>query len=319
MKHDPRFLRFTSFFVLICANEYGYIRPTLPKGKKPNMADDERAEPSGTLPLVVFDLVDPPESGSGLREPPVPEQDSEVRRGILGPFGRQNPDPGDLFREVFSPALKDAIRTAVQHAYAIVQEFHFPQHGFNAQTFGHNVYHVGCFQLGAVCHNSLIQLTRMEESGNLARFQSGEYTLGFYKVGRTATENIWECFPTSDNGANDGHPILPGLEDAMLDDVSACRYAIVAHLGNPEDGLCALYLCIPAESAGGRIRRWSFVEELCLDEAPSLATVNPSRNHGSEDHAAPEEVPEGDVVVSPKEIADDSHSSSQGHQDDRAQ
>ncbi|MBK8265108.1 MAG: hypothetical protein IPK80_27735 [Nannocystis sp.] len=276
------------------------------------MADDERAAHNTILPKVVFDPVALPEPAATLLEMlPVSEWDLELRRGSLGPFGRQNPDPGDRYREVFSPSLKDAIRTAVQRAYAIVQECHFPQHGFNAQTFGHNVYHVGCFQLGAVCQNTPIQLTRMEESGNLARFQSGEYTLGFYKVGRTATENIWECFPTSENGANDGHPLLPGLEDAMLDDVTACRYAIVAHLGNPEDGLCALYLCIPADSAGGRIRRWSYVEELCLDEAPSVATVDLSRNHSGEGHAAPEEVPEGDVVVSPKELADEPEESSQ--------
>lgn len=242
-------------------------------------------------------------------EPPNPNEgtppDTSESTMSAGPFGRHNPDPGDVYRAAFTPGFKAELVDAIQYAYEIVQEHHFPKLGFNAHTFGHCVYHVGCFQLEQRMPG---QLERVAELRMLARFQSGEYTLGFYKVGNSAKDNIWAAFPTSENGAmsvsDEGQPILAGLEEAMLDQVDSLRYAVVAHLGNAQDGLCALYLCIPIEAAGGKIIRWGFAEELYVADrgvgTPNAAPGTPP----AEERAAPpqlDEVPEGAVIVSPKD------------------
>lgn len=224
-----------------------------------------------------------------------------------GPFGQPNPDPGPEFRRTFSQDFKDNIVWHVRRAYQIVQDRHEEGLGFDAHTFGYNVYRVGMFWLGKCCDRSGGKLARVQELKSLFRFRGGDYTLGCYKVGATAATNIWEAFPTSDNGGftlnSEGQPFLVGLEDAMIDRVDDLRYVVVAHMGNPTDGLCAVYLCIPIQAEGGKIKRWGYAE--CIynrGQGDSIAPPPPPPSGGPppEDREvpiAPEEEPEADVVV----------------------
>lgn len=186
----------------------------------------------------------------------------------VGPFGRHNPDPGPAFRQAFTDAVKAGIVAAARRAYDIVQSNHDEALGYNANTFGHNVYHLGKHHLKAFCARSGNAISTVDEMKTLFRCQSGEYTVGLYKVGHSETANIWESFPTAENGAvtisSEGYPVLLGLEDALLDTVNATRYVIVAHLGNPTDGLCAVYLCIPILTDGNKIKRWGYAEAIYL-------------------------------------------------------
>lgn len=226
-----------------------------------------------------------------------------------GPFDRLNPDPGPQYRETFTATVKNWLVAAVQRAYDIVQESHNESLGFNAQTFGHSVYHVGRFQLEECCRRSGGRLTLVEELKALFRFQGGDFTLGFYKVGSNAETNIWEAFPTSENGGRsvdgDGYPILVGLEEAMVDKVDDLRYAVIAHLGNPADGLCALYLCLPIKTEQGKIVRWGFAEPIFTANrsvgTPSQEPFTPPREECIPPVEAPAVEPEGDVIVTPKE------------------
>ncbi len=235
----------------------------------------------------------------------VPADDPAVER-----FRPKNPDPGDAFRTVFTPALRTAIVEAAQRAYDIVQENHDPSLGYDAYTFGYNVYRIGCFQLGKVCERSPDKLTRVDELRMLVRFQTGGYTLGFYKVGYNETENIWESFPTSENGAtsatSDGQIILSGLEDEMLDEVGDLRYAVVAHFGTAERGLRAVYLCIPVKTVGGKIVRWGYAEELYVADRAVGTVAAPAAALPAEettDVCVPAEEPEADFVVRSKDGA----------------
>lgn len=228
-----------------------------------------------------------------------------------GPFDRQNPDPGQAYRDAFIDDIKAMIVARVQFAYNTVQERHDEKLGYDAHTFGHNVYRLGRFQLGRCCEESGGKLARVEELKSIFRFQGGEYTLGFYKVGHSADTNIWEAFPTSENGAMSvntvGQLVLLGLEDAMMDRVDDLRYVVVAHLGNPRDGLCAVYLCIPVRAESGKITGWGYAE--CIYKAqqgnrsirPAAPAMLPPEHQVSP--VVPEEVPEGDVVVTGKETS----------------
>lgn len=225
--------------------------------------------------------------------------------------GRRNPDPGQAFREAFTSEAKASIVAAVQLAYDIVQERHDEKLGYNANTFGHNVYHIGKHQLDQCCAKSGGKLSRVDELKTLFRLQGGEYTLGFYKVGHSAETDIWEAFPTSENGAMSlnaaGQPVLLGLEDAMMDDVADLRYAVVAHLGNPTDGLCAVYLCIPVRTESGKITRWGFTEPLYVTQKVAPAAAQPTGTIPPLESvvlpAAPEEIPEADFVVTAKKTS----------------
>lgn len=239
--------------------------------------------------------------------PPVPRRPESSD----GPFGRQNPDPGQAYHEAFIDDTKAAIVAAVRRAYNIVQERHEEDLGYDAHTFGHNVYRIGRFQLGRCCEESGGKLARVEELKTLFRFQGGDYTLGFYKVGHSADTNIWEAFPTSDNGAMsvnaEGQLVLLGLEDAMMDRVDNLRYVVVAHLGNPTHGLCAVYLCIPVRTESGKITRWGYVEPIYMAQKGSRSIPPPpSMVLPPEDTVGPvvpEEVPERNVVVTAKETS----------------
>jgi hypothetical protein len=223
-----------------------------------------------------------------------------------GPFDHPNPDPGPAYRATFTQDVKDNIVNSVRYAYQIVHERYDETLGFNATTFGGDVYHVGTFQLGKYCTRSGGKLERVQELKSLCRFRGGPFTLGFYKVGFSVTDNIWEHFPTSENGAisatDEGHPILVGLEDAMIDRVDELRYVVVAHMGNPTDGLCAVYLCIPIHTEGGKIKRWGYAEAIYQRTLGNSAAPPPPPPGGPppenpELPIAPAEEPEADVVV----------------------
>lgn len=231
-----------------------------------------------------------------------------------GPFGRRNPDPGSHFRQVVTDELKSGLVEVFKKSYRIVQDCHDESLGFDAHTFGYNVYRIAGFQIQEYCRRTNAPLQRADELKSIYRFRDGDYTLAFYKVGRSADENIWECFPSSENGANpmtdEAYPMLKGIETSMLDDIAQLRYAVIAHLGNSADGLCAVYLCIPVNVEDGKIKRWGYAECIYRRQA-GVATAPPPRLAlpPAVDHvppvvpyrsSIPAEEPEGDVIVTPK-------------------
>lgn len=256
-----------------------------------------------------------PPSNDDLPQVPTaaPANDGASRsRASDGPFGRRNPDPGPGFRASFTEELKRRMTQAVQTAYRVVQDRHEESLGFDAHTFGYCVYRVGVFHLRKLCAGSGGSLELIDELTSLFRFKVDDYTCAFYKVGSSAETNIWEAFPTSENGTmsvtDEGYPFLVGFEDAMLDDVAASRYAVLAHVGNPTSGLCALYLCIPIEGEQGRVKRWGYAE--CIYDAKESGRGSlpppppmPRPSEDKIDPLVPEIEPEAEVVVTAKDEA----------------
>lgn len=220
-----------------------------------------------------------------------------------GASGRVNPDPGKAFRAAFPPPIKAALVAAVQRAYQHAQETHVESFGSNAQTFGYNLYHFACHEIDRLCRDSSGGLERVEDVGALFRFQNGPYRLGVYKVGRSAAEDIWEALPTSDNGGVSGETarqlLLDGFDDLLITRVDQLRYAVVAHLGNAEHGLGAVYLCIPIETEHGKITRWGYTEPLFVAEHPAAHRVPTP----AQPAALPQEEPEEEVIVRPKGVS----------------
>lgn len=245
--------------------------------------------------------------GGPRDESPPPSANDVLRVSTPGPFGRQNPDPGPEYRRDVTPDIKAGIVGALQTAYGFVQEAHDDAVGWDAYTFGQGVYRLGLFWLKKYCAASGGKLEFVDELKTLSRFRCGEYTFGFYKVGSSITDNIWEALPTSENGGftivdDEGQPFLTGLEEFMVDRVDLRRYGVIAHLGNPKDGLSAVYLCIPVQAEGGKITRWGYAEPIYLrtmgkSGAPPPPPVGGPPPEIPPQPIAPGEEPEGDVVV----------------------
>jgi hypothetical protein len=246
-------------------------------------------------------------SGFNAPRDQAPFAANDVRRAAKpGPFGHPNPDPGPEYRRNVTQDIKDGFVGALQRAYSVVQEAHDDALGWDAHTFGYCVYRVGLHWLKKYCEASGGKLELVDELKTLSRFRCGEYTFGFYKVGSSITDNIWEALPTSENGGftidyDEGQPFLAGLEDFMVDRVDMLRYSVIAHLGNPKDGLCAIYLCIPVQAEGGKIKRWGYAEPIYLRSmgksgAPPPPVGGPPPEVPPQP-IAPEEEPDGEVVV----------------------
>lgn len=230
-----------------------------------------------------------------------------------GPFGRTNPDPGDDFRATFTPAVKQQIVKLLRIAYDTEVEKYDESLGYNPTTFGFCVYHLAKFRLQKhLSEFSGIEFSTVDQIGALFRMHGGQYNVGVYKVGHSAQTNIWEAFPPTENGANpgknEGQPFLGGFELSMLDDVTKNHYVIVAHLGNPKDGLVAVYLCIPMESEHGKIKRWGYAEQIfSADDVLGALPLEPTGLVPAEEpevpvNPTPVEEPEGDVVVTALDV-----------------
>lgn len=239
-----------------------------------------------------------------------PAASASGRGPTPGPFDKMNPDPGEDFHSTFTPPVKRGIVSQLLVAYNDVQENHDESRGFNAHTFGYTVYHLAKFRLKELSKESGGSLEIVGEIGGLFRLRNGKFKIGVYKVGSSSKTNIWESFPSTENGANPGNHEFqmgfrePEFELAMLDDVSKRDYVIIAHMGNATDGLAAVYLCIPIESIHGKITRWGYAEQIySADDGLGTMPVAPDRPPPSEEPEMPlltipfAEEPEGEVKV----------------------
>jgi len=175
--------------------------------------------------------------------------------------GQDLSDPGELFRATFQPQHREALVAALQRGYRTAAEQHDPEHGSNEQTFGFGLYHFNVFELRSTA-TSNAALGFDEVTVNQAfRLRLDAYTLACHRVGHYANENIWSSFPDNSGAA---HALvaqqgwLPGMEPR----VDTARNLVLAHFGNPEDGLDAVYLCIPTREKDERITEWGFADLL---------------------------------------------------------
>lgn len=183
--------------------------------------------------------------------------------------------PGPLFFETFTDDITLALQAALSRAYDSVCEHHDPARGFNEQTFGYSLYHCAAFELGVEAEG-LSDEVRVESDRPRFRLRVGEFRLGCHRVGDNAAQNIERCFPGNESGAPaliERQLWLPGMEPR----VDLARNLILAHLGNAETGLEAVYLCIPAREEKDKISEWGFTHCLWTIAQAGAALSTPIR------------------------------------------
>lgn len=166
--------------------------------------------------------------------------------------------PGPDFDKAFTPAILDAIVRAHAVAYNDAAERHDPAVGSNATTFGVGVYNYAWHRLRDTSKSHPTMSVTKDNGAD--RLHVGAFVLGSHRVGSSADADIDHSFPNNDGATTtmiEGHQqYLPGMEPKAEDFADRRRF-VIAHLGNPEDGLCALYLCIPEGRYGEKIERWA--------------------------------------------------------------
>ena len=186
-----------------------------------------------------------------------------ARAGATGKVGRfsMHEDPGDRFNATFTPAAVQPIIAALKRAYLTACEFHDPARGSNETTFGFNLYQ---FAVHELCNEAGPKKSRLRviSAGPVFRLGIGDFELACHRVGRSAKQDIRSALPN-----NDGAAItmveqlwLPGMEEIF--NLPKARKVVIAHLGNPEDGMGAVYLCIAGHADGERITSWAYTHPI---------------------------------------------------------
>ncbi|HLE00894.1 MAG TPA: hypothetical protein VJB59_11575 [Bdellovibrionota bacterium] len=185
-------------------------------------------------------------------------------------------EPSVEFYQTFNDQVRERLIASLRRAYGTAQDGRLPEEqGYTEQMFG--------FCLSGFCEHELTAeigmsggVLRLLPQGNTFRFQVGDFILGCYKAGRTERDNIFQSFPNNDAGIrtlNNDEAFLPGLEPKPLTNL------VLAHLGNSEDGFCAVYLCAPKRfDENGCVVEWAFAEEIWRRQGDEALSTSPGQS-----------------------------------------
>lgn len=169
-------------------------------------------------------------------------------------------------------ALVEAHRTAYDRAV-----LHFsPEDGADAQLFGFTNYKYIKHRLEQLPKKRPELGIELRSASQCFRLGVGPFTLASYPCGSSSDQDIHESFPNNEHGA----PALVDLNQLCLEldfDIAVPRALVLAHLGNPSNGLEALYLTVPGSKEDGRISGWSWARELWRWSGSDAAEPTPPR------------------------------------------
>lgn len=163
--------------------------------------------------------------------------------------------------EAFFPtSCVDALVDAHREAYDRAAIHHSPEDGADAQLFGFTNYKYIAHRLVRLPQRLDLGV-ELKSAHPCLRLAVGPFTIASYPCGSSGEQDINESFPNNEAGA----PAMFDLNQLCLNlDFSETvpRALILAHFGNPEHGLEALYLAAPGSKDDGRISSWSWHKEL---------------------------------------------------------
>jgi hypothetical protein len=171
------------------------------------------------------------------------------------------------------PVIVDSLGRA--YASACEARATFAKAGANENTFGTDVYQFAKHEILAAAESSGVLAPYLDEPQRF-RFEAEGFVYACHRVGKSEFDDIQECFPRGKGAASMIHEQpelpMPGLgPDPKL--LAAASRVVVAHMGNHEDGLCAVYLCIAAGDAEDeKIKRWEFTKRIWVRSRRSATT-----------------------------------------------
>lgn len=179
------------------------------------------------------------------------------------------------FERAFGPEIVDALIEALSKAYLTAQDLYDATRGSNNSTFGTGVYHHAVFELQKVAEDSENCIVT-SLIANTFRMERGHFVIACHKVGEYETDNILSSFPQNYKPKHDAdfNPNQLAIEfkefEPIDEEQSVSSELVLAHMGNPEQGLCAIYLCRPRYSADNEIE-WDYTRLLWTKSAATAA------------------------------------------------
>lgn len=166
----------------------------------------------------------------------------------------------DVLPDGLADELSDRLVSALQHVYAINAERYDPQLGDDGLTFGVQVWRNSWHELEAAVQ-TLHDISTARPDGSLV-LRIGDVRLHTYKVGNTEELNIHNV--RISGTATKDRIVHSNVEQLQLFSTAPPATGppnlVLAHAGNPFDGLCAVYVGAPTEDEAGP--SWSWVESL---------------------------------------------------------
>lgn len=195
--------------------------------------------------------------------------------------------PFELLERTFDGPVRDVLVRCLQRAYDDAAERHDPSIGSNELTFGVSAYVYAVFQIS---HAPEVEegLIEIESRTPTFRARTGEFEFACHRV---RLGDIWSSFP-GNNGAIgemiEGSLWLPGLDprfDPSFEpgpEIERARKVVIAHAGDPHDGLQAVHVCIPRHcKPSGQIDEWAYVKTIWQRE-PAVDLERGSEEHPEE-------------------------------------
>ncbi len=188
---------------------------------------------------------------------------------------KETPSPGELFERTFNPATIEVLVSSLRRAYGTACEHHEPERGGNEATFGYGLYHYAVHELCLEAERASDEVTMAVTSKQpLFRLQIGPYEVACHRVGLSERESIWTAFPKNEGAAlsmMEEQFRMPLFGFGGVGGVESARKLILAHLGNADEGMRAVYLCIPGKTEAGRITGWLFARPIYRADEKTIA------------------------------------------------
>lgn len=181
--------------------------------------------------------------------------------------------------ELLTPAILEDITRAVKLAYDHTNETHTHEYGDDKFSYGTTLWRYVSKEIKSGLSYHLDTL-RISEKNNRLKIQIGNLSIGFNKIGYSGKEDINKSFPNNMNNvfemATNQESQLSffdmELEEEKVEaEVTKLKNIIIGHMGNSEDGLCALYLCFPILEKEEKIVKWAHTIKIWDLDSPEAS------------------------------------------------
>lgn len=164
-------------------------------------------------------------------------------------------DP-DTCPPAFTRWRRDVFRDSLVGAYADAAEVYDPERGFNDLLHGLIVYHLAGHRLRRAFEEDAE--VQFESRGRGPELRIEHLRVRWNKVGRSSDDHIATSFP---RGSLAAAAMAEGNHQLLLwgdepGDANPVNW-VLAHFGNPRDGLIRIYLAAPISTDGRDVTAWS--------------------------------------------------------------
>lgn len=173
---------------------------------------------------------------------------------------------GGELSQAFPSPVRQALVVSLSKASKNAADEYRPERGWNAHLFGTANYHFSCFECAKLLDADLpADVARIPKPSALDfKLRVNGFQTAVHRVGCSVDDPIEACFPSSSGGP--GHMARENWEQLNLpfqftNFKQLPKNVVVAYMSNPEEGLCAVYLCVPDGSTdAGKVNHWAYAE-----------------------------------------------------------